>query len=412
MRQVGHRYRHRLDQPRLRSHEVAARLDIDPIVVSDGLPRPKRLAPGWLANHVLRAIDRFCQTADEKPGVEHFPRVDGIDLPDPITGKQTYRNADQIALELEGALAKAWQDLSHTEGALRFVHDHYLKLWALGHPQIDADYLLLDEAQDTNPVLAGVLAEQECQVIYVGDENQQLYAWRGAIDAMAEFPAENRSTLTRTFRFGWAIADCANDVLDQLEAPLRIEANEEQFSTVGAWDGPIDAYLCRTNATAISAVLAAQMRGQRVHLVGGGTEVARFARAVRELKETGHTSHHDLACFDSWAEVKSYVADDPSASEMRLMVRLIEEFGIETILRAVDGTTHEGPGVLTVSTGHKAKGRQWDVVRVAGDFAEVEATPPELRLRYVAFTRAKVHLDHTAFRDLQEPVLASDRPEG
>jgi hypothetical protein len=38
---------------------------------------------------------------------------------------------------------------------VRFDHDHYLKIWALTGPKIDADLLLLlllDQAQDTNPV--------------------------------------------------------------------------------------------------------------------------------------------------------------------------------------------------------------------------------------------------------------------
>ncbi len=409
MSAVGHRYRHRLGQPRLRSYEVAQRLGIRPIVVHHGLPNPKRLAPGWLAGHVMQGLAAFANSADPEPTAAHFPYREGIDLPD-VTGRRSTVNNRIVAEELEGALRKAWQDITHPDGSLRFTHDHYLKIWALGHPTIEADYVLLDEAQDTNPVLADVLARQSAQVVYVGDENQQLYAWRGAVDAMATFAPEHRRSLTQTFRFGLALADVANEVLDALDASLRIVGNPERTTTVGPLAGRApDAILCRTNAEALHVVLGAQTRGQPVHLVGNGTEAAAFAKAVADLRTTGFTAHPDLACFDTWGDVQDYVAHDPGGSELRLMVSLVEKFGTEGILRAVSGTIPEGPGVLTVSTAHRAKGRQWPVVRLGGDFADLDPTTPELRLQYVAVTRAIEHLDRTA---LETPAERDARRTG
>ncbi|GAB3950383.1 hypothetical protein GCM10028832_03360 [Streptomyces sparsus] len=57
--------------------------------------------------------------------------------------------------------ARAWTDLQDPEpGAVRFEHDHYLKMRALTALRIEADFLLLDEAQDINPVLEHVFAAQ------------------------------------------------------------------------------------------------------------------------------------------------------------------------------------------------------------------------------------------------------------
>jgi superfamily I DNA/RNA helicase len=49
---------------------------------------------------------------------------------------------------------------------------------------------------------------------------------------------------------------------------------------------------------------------------------------------------------------------------------------------------------VIVSTAHKAKGREWDSVRLASDFASAclgkhPDAPSEVRLFYVAMTRAK-----------------------
>jgi hypothetical protein len=46
------------------------------------------------------------------------------------------------------------------ERQLPLGHDGYFKTWALGRPRLQADYLLLDEAQDTNPVVIKLLRRQ------------------------------------------------------------------------------------------------------------------------------------------------------------------------------------------------------------------------------------------------------------
>jgi hypothetical protein len=45
------------------------------------------------------------------------------------------------------------------------------------------------------------LRAQQCQVIYVGDPYQQIYEWRGAVNAMEHIRAPE-CALTESFRFG------------------------------------------------------------------------------------------------------------------------------------------------------------------------------------------------------------------
>lgn len=55
---------------------------------------------------------------------------------------------------------------------------------------------------------------------------------------------------------------------------------------------------------------------------------------------------------------------------------------------------NERSASITISTAHKAKGREWDTVRLYGDFPHVDnMSDEELRLVYVAVTRARKHLD-------------------
>lgn len=396
-RAVGKPFAHRLGGARMKSWLLAQMLDLDPLTISYEGHR-KRLAAEYLAGHVMRAVKVFCQTADETPSRRHFPYIDGIDAPT-SDGKRTYTSNDFLAVELEPALRRAWTDLSRPDGQLPYDHGAYLKLWQLSHPTTTAEYILFDEAQDASAVLAAVIAEQtHAQRVYVGDPCQAIYEWAGAIDAIERMKESGLavSTLSGSFRFGPEIASVANEWLTLLDSDLRLSGLGTP-GTTGELDSvdDADAVLCRTNAGAVHQMLLAQRRGIIPHLVGGGAQVLSFARGAADLKEKGQTYHPELACFDSWQDVQQYVQNDPAGGELRLLVALVDEFGVETIRRALEHMPTEHAAGLVISTAHKAKGRQWPVVQIDSDFEDIELSDPELRLQYVAITRAAEHLDHT-----------------
>lgn len=79
------------------------------------------------------------------------------------------------------------------------------------------DVFMFDEAQDVNPVLAKVLADNAANmpIIMVGDSRQAIYGFRGAMDALEKTQATFRLPLTRSFRYGEVPAYLANVVLMQ-----------------------------------------------------------------------------------------------------------------------------------------------------------------------------------------------------
>jgi len=409
-RAVGHKYGARLrGSRRMRSMEIARLLRIDPFVVTFGQDR-KVMSPGFLAGLAMRAITRFCQTADPAPTAMHVPYVEGIDLPHP-DGSRGWANNRELATILAPALVRGWADLVRLDGMLPYKHEHYLKLWQLTNPTIGADFILFDEAQDANPVLAAIVdAQTHAQRVWVGDSQQAIYEWTGAVNALASFEG-NRTHLSQSFRFGPEVAAVANQVLGYLESPLVLKGNENIASVVGPVPTP-DVILCRTNAIAVGEVLTRQKAGQSVHLVGGGAEVVAFAKAAGELINGQPTYHPELACFDTWGEVLDYVDHDEQGGELRLMVKLVEEFGVAMIIQALDRMIPEAGADVVVSTAHKAKGREWDSVQIAGDFpgsADEIPADPELRLLYVALTRARRELDHSLVGLFAKPQEA--KPE-
>jgi superfamily I DNA/RNA helicase len=391
-RAVGRKFSHRLNGNRVRAEQVAKMLGIKEMEIQVAGSK-KRLAPGWLASQVTGAIRRFCQSADREVQSSHFKYVDGIDAPGG-DGQRSYANNEQVRKHLLPYAERAWADLSSEQGQLPFSHDHYVKVWQLNKPVISADYILLDEAQDTAPVMLDVLQRQKAVVILVGDSAQQIYEWRGAVNALASFPGAPRRFLSQSFRFGPAIAAVANKVLETLEekTPLRLRGLPSIQSRVGPITNP-QAILCRTNAVAVASLLNAIAEGKKPFLVGGGSDVISFVDAARQLQQGLATNHPDLACFGNWSEVQEY-AKMEEGEDLRLMVKLIDNFGADNILSALRAMPAEKDADLVISTAHKSKGREWDSVVLAADFPTVsKSQDSDRKLLYVAVTRAKLELD-------------------
>ena len=238
---------------------------------------------------------------------------------------------------------------------------------------------------------------------YVADgivTHNSIYGFTGAVDAMARMEIENRSFLTESWRFGPEIANQANVLLALLDAESRLKGRGGP-GRVGKVAQP-HAILSRTNALCVRAALNELKRGGRPAIVGGADEVIRFAKAADQLESTGFTSHPELACFKSWTDVQEYVSHDANGSDLALLVSLIDEFGAEEIIAGLSQCVSEASATLILSTAHKSKGRQWPTVRLADDFPQgvdedgcvVEVPDEELRLLYVAATRAETVLDH------------------
>jgi hypothetical protein len=393
-RAVGRDYAHRLNGRRVKSEEVARMLGIvdmvvDTVDLATNEPTVKTLQAGYLAGQVLVAIRRFCQSADAKVETKHFRHIAGIDA------KPSTANNDRVKACLLPYAKAAWADMAATDGQMPFTHDVYVKVWQLGRPVIAADYILLDEAQDTAEVMLDVLRQQDhAKLILVGDDNQSIYEWRGAVNAMAAFDGAPRKLLSQSFRFGQKIADVANAILATLEVPtdLVMRGLPSIASEVCVVEKPT-CVLCRTNAGAVSMVLRAIGDGLRPHMVGKVDDVVDFVRGAKLLQDNQPTRHQDLCCFASWKEVQAYAKTD-EGEELKLMVKLIDEFGCGEIIDALDNMPKEQDADLVVSTAHKSKGREWDSVKLAGDFPTVDKMcDADRRLLYVAATRAKLALD-------------------
>lgn len=397
-RAVGCRFAHRLNGPRVRSEQVARALGIEAMSVDVCGEKPKMLQAGFLAGQVSVAVKKFCQTADREITTKHFRYIDGIDQVDQ-DGHRSYANNNIVKDHLLPFAQAMWTDLSKTDGTLPFNHDVYVKLWQLGFegkkPYIACDYLMLDEYQDTAEVFIDILKQQiHALLILVGDDNQRIYEWRGAVNAADHFSQAEVSWLSQSFRFGQSIADVANSVLRTLQVPTDLVM--KGLKTIPSRVAPVanpHCVLCRTNAGAVSTVLRSIAEGKSPHLIGGGADVVAWVRGARDLQDGKGTSHPELCCFSTWTELEEYAKSD-EGEDLALMVKLVNEFTAAAILGALENMPDEKDADLVVGTCHRSKGREWRTVRLAGDFPTADRLDDAgLRLLYVGCTRAQEVLD-------------------
>lgn len=397
--------RERLDGAKVPPWTVATNLGLRSIAIdiTDPSPRVKRLQPSELGSYIQQALRRFCQSADPEPTVRHFPMKHGLD---PLLGP--WPNNDELAEACLPALRKAWTDVSSPHGRLlKLDFDHYLKAWQLGTPNLPGDFVLFDEAQDANPVMSAIIGAQAGgQVVTVGDPQQQIYEWRGAVNALAQFGG-TVTYLTQSFRFGHPIANVANLILGRLESPLRLRGTDTIPSLVTEVPRP-RAVLCRSNAAALNVMFDQQAQGRMVHMVGGGREILAFAHAAARLMAGEPAKHPELSCFDTWKQVQEWVDEDPDgASDIAMLVGLIAKYGVDTIVVALESGADEATADVIVSTAHRAKGREWSTVRLASDFPPPQErgdAAAEFRLLYVAATRARDRLDITGCQPVRDLV--------
>lgn len=382
-RATGQQYKHRLEAPRMKPWDFPKLIGIySPMEVAPMM----FLSPMKLGRLVRDGLDRFCYSADLHPQPHHIPFVNGLD---------DYQ-MKELRKYLAPFLRKYWEDVLNINGQLPFTHDCYLKIWALGEPELPASFILFDEAQDANPVIADLVLKQNAQLIAVGDRCQAIYGWRGAQDAMENWPAAHRLVLSQSFRFGPAVAEEANKWLSLLSAPLRLSGFDKIKSVVAEIEEP-NAILCRTNAEVLARALGAQEAGQDVAIVGGTKEILSFTEAAQKLMGGQSTNHPDLMLFSNWNEVQQFVADE-GASDLKVFVRAIDTHGVQAVFDMASQTKDEGDADVIVSTAHKAKGREWRAVKIGNDFQppqseDEELSRPEMMLAYVAVTRAKKKLD-------------------
>lgn len=334
-----------------------------------------------------------------------------------------YESDDDAEIRIAVATSAREVYAAMRKNTFPYPHGFYLKEYQLSNPMLRTDIVMLDEAQDTSPVMLDILLRQACRIICVGDPYQQIYGFTGAVDAMDKIKGNN-FYLTQSFRFGQSLADAASLFLGafyDLPKPLVGLPNIQTQLSVGdvQMEFPYT-HIFRTNAGLFEEAINCVARKRKIAFTGG-RRVDDFLIDLQNMwfvyaNQPEQCSNPLYKAFGSWAGLAAWAAsrDDTGLTSK---MSIVEKHGgrlpaVIALVRA-NVVPDEEADVLLV-TAHRAKGMQWDRVYVADDFMLLtdesgqplklvkhkvrkdaiftEVDSNEAHLVYVAMTRAIKHL--------------------
>ena len=313
------------------------------------------------------------------------------------------------------AAERLWYEMQQGTEKVPMTHSGYLKLYQLSKPTLNFDTILLDEAQDSNPVTMSIVNRQResgCRLIMVGDPYQAIYSWRGACDAMEMVDCKTLY-LSQSFRFGPAVASVANKLLTTFFAnkvPLRgFDIEDRVVEDHG--EASRFTVICRTNQQLFRSADFYAGLSRSIAVVGG----VGFEQFMDKLMDVFHLysgnrsaiKERQVAFFKSYGDLVKF-AQDRLDAELGSRVNIVNDFKDRTpeaIRRIRTKCVGEKSCDILLVTGHKSKGLEWHNVSLTDDFAELfdehrqpfkvdeEMLPKdEVNLLYVAATRSQRQL--------------------
>lgn len=385
---TGKAFKHRLDT------RITGRLVAEALGLSDFSGNGQLImSASDLGAYLLTTVDRFCRDMEPVLKIDHMPipELSSMDISAQDIRSFLWNNYQHQAWQL-------WEKMSSPVGTFPSRHGVYMKLWAISEPVIKGyDFIMFDEAQDADPLMLAVMAHQRVPVFYVGDRFQQIYAWRGAVNAMSKIDTTNVARLTKSFRFGNELASMADMLLCAMGADVSLRGNDAVDTELVELDRPT-AILCRTNASVSKWVMDAVRDGDTDFAATGTEEALEFFASAAALKK-GKPGKGKYKLFKSWGEICAYSLTD-DGGDLASYIHLEREYGADfaaNALKKIAGNSMD-TARRVISTGHRAKGMEWDSVLLDDDFRsplDARYQEEDSRLLYVAMTRAIHALDMT-----------------
>uniref|UniRef100_A0A8C5PCP3 F-box DNA helicase 1 n=1 Tax=Leptobrachium leishanense TaxID=445787 RepID=A0A8C5PCP3_9ANUR len=409
-KEIGIKYRKKLNPTKLTTFAVNC-------VLPDGKGGYCR------AKLVAKTLETFFSSADDSLETDHVP----IRQKDSTGQKVLVKPVDQsFAVWQANEIWKKMKDFAETkQPAYKMTHDGYLKLWQLRNPKLsNYDAIFIDEAQDCTPSIMKIIRSQTCGKIFVGDPHQQIYTFRGAVNALCEVMHTHIFYLTQSFRFGAEIAYVGATILDACKKVRnKTLVGGSQEGTIRGHDSKGAAILCRTNAFVFDEAVRVTEGDtpSKIHIIGGPENfglnkildiwILKQSKEVRfrdklYIKDKSIYMWISRGGFDA---LKHYAATSEDR-ELEGKIAIVEKYNIripELINRIKNCNTERIYADYIIGTVHKAKGLEFDTVSIADDFVKLPTSrhnmerlqfpmdvipDDEWNLLYVAVTRAKKHL--------------------
>ena len=292
--------------------------------------------------------------------------------------------------------------------------------------KIAKSVLVIDEAQDMGEddfrlVQALMRQNEEMRVIAVGDDDQNIYGFRGSnskyMQSLVEQDGAKLYEMTDNYRSAKAIVDCANRYVQRIPGRLKhtsIKSATGEDGKVTTLKSLLDAdikiegstaILTRTNEETMQVAYELEQRGLHATVAQsmGGFRFGNLAEVRYFLKQLGGKDEVTIL-KEKWNEAKQRTLGTYASSTcLNIMKHFFSDFEIthqsyyfsdlrEYIFESniVDFIAADDKSVF-VSTIHKAKGREFDNVYLLSSIPDGRDIN-DMRAYYVGLTRAKRNL--------------------
>ena len=302
--------------------------------------------------------------------------------------------------------------------------------------KIAKSVLVIDEAQDMGPddfrlVQALMRQNEDMRVIAVGDDDQNIYAFRGSdskyMQSLVSQEGAKLYEMTDNYRSSKAVVDCANRFVKRIpgrmkQAPIHSATGEagKVVTLKSLQNAEIDthgttAILTRTNEEAMQVAYELEQRGVHATVAqsADGFRFGNLAEVRYFLKQLGRTDEVYIS-HETWTKAKQRTLDTYATSTcLSIMKHFFADFEIthrnyyrsdlqEYIYESdIEDFIAADSHSVFVSTIHKAKGREFDNVYLLApvpDERDIRSASPQssskndMRTYYVGLTRAKKNL--------------------
>ncbi|MDD7606241.1 MAG: RecQ family ATP-dependent DNA helicase, partial [Prevotellaceae bacterium] len=297
--------------------------------------------------------------------------------------------------------------------------------------------LVIDEAQDMSAddyalVKALMDNNEEMRVIAVGDDDQNIYEFRGAnshyMQLLAQLPGARFVEMTENYRSARHIVGAANNFVSAIhnrlkQRPIVSMSHDDGQVTVDRYSSaymyqPLvpevashhgegsTCVLTQTNEEAVIVVAALQRLGVSSELIQsmGGIRFWNLAEVRYFMKHITRGTHTPIVDEEVWDKARQatlavysrshalpYVQRCITLFQQTNPKKYLNDFKEYVFESSIEDFAPPADGRVIVSTIHKAKGREFDNVYML--IANVcRPTDEQLRRFYVGMTRAKRRL--------------------
>lgn len=327
--------------------------------------------------------------------------------------------------------------------------------------QITKTVLVIDEAQDMDAdefslIKALMERNEDMRIIAVGDDDQNIFEFRGSdskyLESFIKDCGAVQYSMTDNYRSSRRIVNFANAFVATISKRLKSEpiyaVSEEEGSVElfryksnnleipvvecikNTWKKGTAAVLTSTNEEAVRVMGLLVKNNIRARLIQSlsGFRLSNLAEIKYFVKKINSDNATPTISKEIWEKAKrdtsKYFYRSECLENVMNMIEVFEKSCGKIIYRSdFDAFVYESEfedfytsdnGVVTVSTIHKSKGREFDNVYLLLNNYELSADEKK-RALYVAITRAKkalyVHFNNDVFDkiDIRDAVFVSDK---